>query len=133
MGVSQCACFRARPARIKEDYRISNDKSHLNDEHSFSLRHALLQKTWSIHEAEVGICDGKECKLRLCGGEALSREAYSNVHRARGYPRVREVRGQAGEARLAHKSPSYVDEELAIGEAYLRGNRGHHVGVHAHC
>ncbi len=108
---------------------MSNDQRHLNDEHSLSLRHALLQETWSIHEAEVGICDGKKCKLRLCGREALSREAYSNIHRARGYASVRKVRGQAGEARLAHKRPSYVDEELAIGEAYLRGNKGHHVGV----
>lgn len=99
--------------------KLAVHQCHLNNEHRFSPRDALLQKTRPVQEAEIGVCNREEGKFCLGGGEALAGETHSNVHRTGGYPGVREVRGQASEPCLAHKRPFDVNEELAIGEAYL--------------
>lgn len=111
---------------LNQKKRTTAHHCHLNNKHSFSPRHALLQETRPVQEAEICVCNREERELCLGGGEAFARETHSNVYRTRGYSGVREVRGQAGEPRLAYERPLDVDEKFAIGEAYLKVEKTSH-------
>lgn len=98
---------------------VATGQGHLNNKHGLSPRHAFLQETRPVQEAEIGVCDREECKFCLGGGETFARETNSNIHRTRRNAGIRKVRGQAGETRLAYERPSHVDKEFAIGETNL--------------